>query len=201
MIYSLTGKASYVCENTISLDIGNVCFEVTCSSNTIYKATSGSDEVTILTYLQVKEDGMSLFGFIDKEEKTLFMQLISVTGIGPKMAISVLSSASVSNLIMAINNGDVKLLSSVKGLGKKTAERICLELKDKVDNLVASNDDAADIASSFGPKISEAMDDAISVLVSLGFSKPDAARLVKVTASESMTAEEIVSSCLKNAGR
>ena len=200
MIYSLTGKATYVGENTISLDIGNMAFEVICSTGTIYKLTSEAESVTILTYLQVKEDGMSLFGFIDKEEKALFLELISVSGIGPKMAISVLSSASVNNLIVAIGAGDVKLLSSVKGLGKKTAERICLELKDKVSGL-ASGGEITSADSGITTLRSEAMDDAISVLVNLGYSKPDATRLVNVSADSTMTAEEIVSACLKNAGR
>ena len=200
MIYSLTGKATYVGENTISLDIGNMAFEVICSTGTIYKLTSEAEPVTILTYLQVKEDGMSLFGFIDKEEKALFSELISVSGIGPKMAISVLSSANVESLIKAISAGDVKLLSSVKGLGKKTAERICLELKDKVSGLAAGAEVSSADNAMAGLK-SEAMDDAISVLVNLGYSKPDATRLVNVSADSTMTAEEIVSACLKNAGR
>ena len=200
MIYSLTGKATYVGENTISLDIGNMAFEVICSTGTIYKLTSEAEPVTILTYLQVKEDGMSLFGFIDKEEKALFLELISVSGIGPKMAISVLSSANVESLIKAISAGDVKLLSSVKGLGKKTAERICLELKDKVSGLAAGAEVSSADNAMAGLK-SEAMDDAISVLVNLGYSKPDATRLVNVSADSTMTAEEIVSACLKNAGR
>lgn len=197
MIYSLTGKATFVAENTISFDIGNLCFEVFCSVNTISKATS-QDEVTILTYLQVKEDGMNLFGFIDKEEKALFLDLISVSGIGPKMAISVLSSASVSNLIKAINSNDVKLLSSVKGLGKKTAERICLELKDKVSGFVINDNEQL---NSIYFESSEAKDDAISVLVSLGYSKNDAVKLINTYATKDMSAEEMVANALRHAGR
>lgn len=200
MIYSVKGKVTYIDENTIAVDGGTVAFEVICSTNTIHKAMSQPNQIqTILTYLQVKEDGMCLFGFWDADERNLFMQLISVSGIGPKMAILILSNGTVASIIEAVHSGDTKLLSSIKGLGKKTAERLCLELKDKVDALAGENNLITGLGLSRAktPEI----DDAIEVLISLGLTRADAVRLTSLYADASMTAEQVVAACLKGMGR
>ena len=132
MIYSLTGKISMIDENLVVVDTGSVAFEVVCSSYAAYKLSEKQEPQTILTHLQVREDGMTLFGFLDKKEKLLFSDLILVSGVGPKMAITILSGLPIDEIIKAIISGDVKLLSSIKGLGKKTTERIVLELNNKL---------------------------------------------------------------------
>ncbi len=200
MIYSLKGKVKYIQDNVLVIDTGAVAFECLCSTNTIYKATAKEDEVqTILTYMQVKEDGISLFGFIDPSEKNLFLQLITVTGIGPKMAIQILSYGTVGTIIEAITSGDMRLLASIKGLGKKTAERICLELKDKVNALDGENNliSGLGLSKAKTPEI----DDAIEVLVGLGLSRADAIRLTNLYATADMSAEQVVAACLKGMGR
>lgn len=195
MIYSLKGTISISGENTLVVNTGAISFECFCSTNTMYEATKQGGEQTLLTYMQVKEDGISLFGFYTKEEKALFEKLILVSGVGPKMAIGVLSSGSVDSISSAIATGNTKVLSSIKGLGKKTAERICLELKDKLDF-------AGDLGASFetGTIKTPATDEAIAALISLGLNKGEATSLINTYANREMTAEEIVSVCLKNMG-
>ena len=132
MIYSLTGKVSTLDDNTIVIDTGNMAFEVICSSYAVFSLSGKTEPQTILTYLQVREDAMCLFGFKDNKEKKLFNDLLLVSGVGPKMAITVLSGLSTDDIIRAILSSDIKTLSSIKGLGKKTAERIILELSKKL---------------------------------------------------------------------
>lgn len=199
MIYSLTGKISMIDENLIVVDTGAVAFEVICSSYTAYKVSEKQEPQTILTYLQTREDGMSLFGFLDKKEKLLFSDLILVSGVGPKMAITILSGLQIDELIKAIVSGDVKLLSSIKGLGKKTSERIVLELNSKLggesslENLISN-----DLTSSGTPALSKEMEEAYDVLVNMGVQKVSATESVKNNYKSGMTSEQLVLECLKN---
>ena len=187
MIYSVKGKVTYIDENTIAVDGGTVAFEVICSTNTIHKAMSQPNQMqTILTYLQVKEDGMCLFGFWDADERNLFMQLISVSGIGPKMAILILSNGTVASIIEAIHSGDTKLLSSIKGLGKKTAERIVLELKEQF------KPEAEEIQS-----VPQELEEAIFALMSLGLGRIEAQKAVENAAKRTSGLENIVSLALR----
>ena len=196
MIYSLKGNVFLSGENTLVVSTGAISFECICSTNTIYEATKNAGEQTILTYMQVREDGISLFGFFTKEEKALFEKLILVSGIGPKMAISILSSGSVQTIISAISTGNTKILSSIKGLGKKTAERICLELKDKL----SATGDIIDLVEVNTIK-TPATDEALTALISLGLNRSEATTLINTYATKEMTAEAIVAVCLKNMGR
>ena len=199
MIYSLTGKMSMINENTIVVDTGAVAFEVICSSYTAYKLSEKQEPQTILTYLQTREDGMSLFGFLDKKEKMLFNDLIQVSGVGPKMAVTILSGLPIDEIIKAIISGDVKLLSSIKGLGKKTTERIVLELNNKLggetalESLITSSD-----ISTGTPALNKEMQEAYDVLIGMGVQKITATESVKNNYSQGMTSEELVVVCLKN---
>ena len=199
MIYSLTGKISMIDENLVVVDTGAVAFEVVCSSYTAYKLSEKQEPQTILTYLQVREDGMSLFGFLDKKEKRLFSDLILVSGVGPKMAITILSGLPIDEIIKAIISGDVKLLSTIKGLGKKTSERIVLELNGKMggdsslESLI-SNDNI-----TLGtPALNKEMEEAYEVLVGMGVQKNTATESVKNNYKAGMSSETLVLECLKN---
>lgn len=189
MIYSVTGKPTIIDENTVAISNGMLSFEVVASTNTVYNLSRKTDTVTLLTYLYVREDEMRLFGFETLSEKSLFLNLISVSGIGPKVAMSILSGMNSQNLAVAISSGNVKLLSSIKGLGKKTAERIILELKDKlgIDGMPLTT-----IGVSMPVVSSQEMTDAIETLVLLGVKKPDATEAVKAVAKDDMSAETIV---------
>ena len=187
MIYSVTGKPKMIDENTLSISNGMMAFEVVASTNTVYKLASSTEAITLLTYLYVREDEMRLFGFENAQEKSLFLNLISVSGVGPKVAMSILSGMTTQSLASAISTGNVKLLSSIKGLGKKTAERIILELRDKL-GVEAEISSSAQIIASINPQ----MTDAIETLVLLGVNKTDATNAVKAAYKENMSAEEIV---------
>ena len=197
MIYSLTGKVSMIDENTIVVNTGSVAFEVICSSYTAYVLANKPEEQTVLTYLQVREDAMCLYGFKDKKEKMLFNDLLLVSGVGPKMAISVLSGLPADDIIRAIINSDVKTLSSIKGLGKKTTERIVLELNNKLggadslENLISADGNQVPL------KIKE-IDEAVQVLVSTGISKTKAVEIAKENYISGMTSEDLVVKCFRN---
>lgn len=198
MIYSLTGKVTMIDENTIVVNTGSVAFEVTCSSYTAYALANKAEDQTVLTYLQVREDAMSLYGFKDQKEKMLFNDLLLVSGVGPKMAISVLSGLPTDDIIRAIINSDVKTLSSIKGLGKKTTERIVLELNNKLggadslENLIASDDSQMKIA------LVKEIDEAVQVLVSTGITKTKAIEIAKENYEKGITSEELVVKCFRN---
>jgi Holliday junction DNA helicase RuvA len=199
MIYSLTGKVSMIDENTIVVDTGSVAFEVVCSSYTAYALCGKKEEQTILTYLQVREDAMCLYGFKDKKEKLLFNDLLLVSGVGPKMAISVLSGLPTDDIIRAIVNSDVKTLSAIKGLGKKTTERIVLELNNKLGG-ENSLENLLENGSGQGTNVvlTKEIDEAVQVLVSTGISKNDATTIAKENFVQGMTSEELVVKCFKN---
>lgn len=191
MIGYLSGKLVSFSDGTVILSTGGIGFEVACSAQAYAKLVSdgGGD---IFVYTAVKEDGVSLYGFISAEEKKAFTDLISVSGVGPKMGIAVLSQMSSSALTAAIATSDVKTLSSVKGMGKKTAERIILELKGKV---------GADFSGEAQPNIPSvsADADAVAALVSLGFTKSESENaVIKAQQSGATGLENIIAAALKN---
>ncbi len=198
MIYSLTGKINIVDENVVTVDVNGVAYEVICSAETIGEL-SGQAVATVYTYLQVREDGVSLFGFSSKEEKKMFLNLISVSGIGPKMAIGILSGITPKMLAGAVANGNVSMLTKIKGLGKKTAERLVLELKEKVESVVKGENNPID---GFSPvkvddiSFTQEMLDAVAILTELGIKKEEATKMVKAKATADDKAEEIIKKCL-----
>ena len=201
MIYSLTGKISMIDENTIVVDTGVMAFEVVCSAFTAYALTGKQEPQTILTYLQVREDAMCLFGFKDAKEKKIFTVLLLVSGVGPKMAITVLSGLSIEDLVKAIVTSDIKTLSGIKGLGKKTAERIVLELNSKLggsDSLENLLSNEAAVSTTTKVAMKKEVEEAYEVLVGTGLAKNDAIELAKNNYKDGMTSEELVVACFKN---
>ena len=199
MIGFLVGTIEEKFENYLLLDVSGVGYELLISNNTLVALPNINETTKVLTYLQVKEDGVALYGFATKEEKQIFMQIITVSGVGPKMAISILSGMKISDLILAIKREDVTLLSKIKGLGRKTAERICLELKDKV-NAVGIEADLFNYNEVVNINES-ALNDAVETLISLGVNKNEAYKLARANASNDATAEEIILKVLKYLGR
>ena len=197
MIGYLKGKVLYSSDGTVLLENNGVGYEVLCSGAAYAKlVTDGQGEV--FTYLQVRDDGISLFGFVSMEEKNMFLQLISVSGVGPKMGITILSSMNVGDIAVAIANSDVKQLTVAKGLGKKTAERIILELREKVAALEVPASSGRRAAAP-AEKIRDREEDAVVGLMSLGYTRAESVRAVKraeESGAESM--EEIIMTALKN---
>ena len=172
MIGYVKGNLVYAEKDTVILETGGVGYEIICSSSAFSMLVSNNGG-EVFVYTAVKEDGITLFGFKDVHEKSLFLKLITVSGIGPKGAITILSAIKKEELINAIARGDVKALSSIKGLGKKTAERIIVELGEKF------NSDGLDLSVSDKENLEEKYNDAIEALASLGFSKTESSNAVK----------------------
>lgn len=169
MIAQLTGRLIAKSADACVIDVGGVGFRVAMSAKALSRLPETDDTVTILTHLQVREDELSLFGFDDLEEQELFLQLISVSGVGPKLALAVLSALTPATLREALLRGDHALISTVPGIGKKTAQRLIVELKDKV---AATGFDTALPALS-------AASEATDALASMGFSSAEIAAAVK----------------------
>lgn len=178
------------CDGTnVIVDVGGIGYELAVSSYTLADCKVGQKQ-RLYAYLQVKEDGVQLFGFSTEEEKKMFLRLISVSGVGCKMAQAVLSGMDSNSLAVAIFNGDTKQLTKIKGLGKKTAERLVLELKEKV--IVDASALNTDVAIS-NAAISKDMQDAIAILCSLGKSQADAEKLIDAASKlGANTATELV---------
>lgn len=172
MFAYLQGKYTYKSPAQVYVDVNGVGYEVNISLNT-YSAIQNQNEGRLYTYLQIKEDGHVLFGFSDKDEKDIFLLLISVSGVGASTARVMLSSIKPDEISKAIVQGNVKLLESVKGIGKKTAERLVLELKDKVGKHYTGS--VAPIA------VSSLENDALNALVALGISKQQADQAIQKT--------------------
>jgi Holliday junction DNA helicase RuvA len=151
------------------VDVGGVGYRVAIPLSTFYRIGEAGDEVTLLTHTHVREDALALFGFLTPGEQTLFERLIAISGVGPKLALSILSGIEAPDLVSALRASDVARLTRIPGVGKKTAERLVLELKDKVQDLVAAGEPTA-------PPASSSKDDLVSALVHLGYSRPEAER-------------------------
>ena len=152
------------------VDVGVVGYRVSIPLSTFYRIGEAGDEVALLTHTHVREDTLALFGFLTSGEQALFERLIAVSGVGPKLALSILSGIEAPDLVAALRSSDVARLTRIPGVGKKTAERLVLELKDKVQGLAATEE-----AAPAGPP-SAAKEDLVSALVHLGYSRPEAER-------------------------
>ena len=201
MIYKLVGTVEQIDENTISVNTdAGVGFEVICTGADVVALSSENGNQTIYTYLQVREDAMVLYGFKSLDVKAMFLKLITISGIGPKMAISILSETTPEDLSYSIVNSDVKALSRVKGLGKKTAERIILELKEKVSAVALDIKKTNKTMTPENGKLSPEQEDSLIALCSLGLGKAQATKLVVEYSTPDMKAEDIVAKCIKNMG-
>ncbi len=176
MIGYVKGNVLSATDGVILLENNGIGYEITCSAS-VYQKLIEDKKGEVYTYLAVREDGVSLYGFISPEEKNMFLKLISVSGVGPKMGITVLSNMKLSDLAVKIAMSDVKGLSAIKGLGKKTAERIILELREKISQDVT--DETVETINNNDLEDSGDNEDAIIALMSLGFTKQECAKAVK----------------------
>jgi len=152
------------------VDVGGVGYRVAIPLSTFYRIGEVGDEVSLLTHTHVREDTLALFGFLTSVEQALFERLIAVSGVGPRLALSILSGIEAPDLVSALRTSDVARLTRIPGVGKKTAERLVLELKDKVQNLSGAEEPAP-----AGPAAAT-KEDLASALVHLGYSRPEAER-------------------------
>ena len=200
MIAYLRGKVLTTTVETAIVDINGVGYEVYCSGGAFRKIVPGQ-YVELHTYLQVKEDGMTLFGFESVREKEMFLKLISVPNVGPKMGIAVFGALSVDEFATAIATADVKRLSTVKGLGKKTAEKIVLDLHGKIsaaEILSANGDDLSAAPAATTTKLSAMDEEAVSALMGLGFTRTESVNAVKKARDLGATSvEEVIMKALQ----
>ncbi|MBO4235738.1 MAG: Holliday junction branch migration protein RuvA [Firmicutes bacterium] len=164
------------------------------TGSALYKMPEGT-EVKVFTSMQVKEDDISLYGFMEREEQELFELLITVNGIGAKGAMSIMSSISVSELKLAIAAGDAKTICKANGVGKKTAERLILELKDKMGAFTDSGDGAAIFVDD--EALGDDRTEAVSALIALGYTKNEAAAAVGKIKGDGLTVEDYIKQALK----
>ncbi len=176
MIARLTGKLAVKNPDEIVLDVGGVGYQVFIPLSTFYELPERGDALTLQIYTVIRENAFELFGFLSAKEKEVFKLLLSVTKIGPKLAQNILSGVSCDDLTAAIASGDIIKLRGIPGIGQKTAERIILELKDKVPKAQAAGQEAA--------LPGELFDDALSALLNLGYKRPNAERAVKRAINE-----------------
>lgn len=182
----------------ITVETSGIGFEIMVTKSCMSNLPETGEEVKIHTYMHVREDEMSLYGFASPEEKRLFLQLITVSGVGSKTAIQILSAERMSAIINSIINEDTSVIANCKGIGKKTAERIIVELKDKIKpfDYILPNDN---LMNSMVEN-SKALEDAVVVLTSLGLSKNKATELAKQNSEKHDTAEQIVAKVLQGMG-
>ncbi len=197
MIAYIKGKVIDEFDGGVVLENNGIGYEILCSSGLLAEL-SAKKEGGAYTYLQVREDGLSLFGFANKEEKRMFLKLVAISGIGPKMAMGILSGMNLGDLATAIATGDVKGLSKIKGLGKKTAERIILELRESVSKEEMSFAAEDTVAVNF----SSDDEDAVIALMGLGFSGVQSRNAIKTAKEQgAKTIQDIISFALKSMGR
>lgn len=198
MFAFIKGEVENLDEGIIVLENSGIGYEILVPADVVSEVTIGM-EVKLYTYFHVKEDAMTLYGFLSREDLNIFKKLITVNSVGPKSALAIMSTLTTSDLIMAIISGDSKAISKAPGVGSKSAQKIILELKDKFDN-----DDILGTAAGYPTGKSESnnsavVNDAVETLVALGYGKSQALKAVSsVEIKEEYEAGDIVSLALKN---
>ena len=195
MISFINGKLKEVLKDRIVVETNGVGFDIFFPASNFRNLPEIDEDIKVYTYMNVKEDELSLYGFLTKEDREMFLKLLTVNGVGPKGALNIISKLGFSTLIKAIANEDASLISSVPGIGQKTASKICIELGDKIrklnfdsklDNIKANNDE--------NKKIQNVREEAIEALIKLGY-KENKAR--EILSSLDLTGDETSSDILK----
>lgn len=195
MFYHINGKVAELEPNLAVIDCGGVGFALSVTANTLSRLKIG-ESAKLYTYENVREDAFDLFGFFDKREKRCFEMLLDVSGVGPKAALSILSSATPETLAMAVISGDERALTAAPGIGKKIAQRILLELKDKMAKETGALALGLPAVSGGVPGTSK-LSDAASALVVLGYTNSEISAVLKDIDVESTPLEDIIRQALK----
>lgn len=198
MISYIKGPFVELIEDTIIVEAGNIGYQIRVPLSLLEQLPKPGSVVMIYTYFQIREDGAYLYGFLNRQDLLMFKQLIGVNGIGPKGALGILSALRPDELRMAIISGDAKAIARAPGIGAKTAQRVILDLKDKiqVEDLLPASED---LPSQPGVFTGQAGKEAIEALVALGYSGLEASKAVKkVEITEDMTAEDVLKASLRH---
>ena len=196
MIGHLKGQIISKNPPEILMEVGGIGYELLCPMSTFYELGNLNDELLLFTHLSIKEDAHTLFGFISKDEKNIFRELIRVNGVGPKVALAILSHLSVTSLIECIATEDSDLLAKTPGIGKKTALKLIVELQDRLSKveLVSSHSRTNRFRQSSNPNAKQA----IEALQSLGFKTKEANKMVSKIEDKDLTTEQLIRLALQN---
>ena len=192
MIGSLIGLIKEKTPSSILLEVNGIGYEIAVPLSTSFQLPNVGESAYLLTHLVVREDQHSLYGFATDEERKLFRALIKISGVGAKLAITILSGTNVNGFIQSVVNEDIDALVHLPGIGKKTAERLIVEMKDKVSEI------SSDKNSLSGSNENSAVAEAINALVNLGYKTKDAKTILDKIESEGLTVEELIRQALKS---
>ena len=194
MISRLTGILASKRAPQILIDCHGVGYEADVSMTTYYQLPEVGEKISIWTHLLIKDDAHNLVGFTTEQERRLFRQLIRINGVGPKMALTILSGIDEAQFALCVNNNDVAMLTRLPGVGKKTAERLIIEMRDKLDHVVPA--DSAALVSAAGQSITG---EAVEALLALGYKSADAEKMIQRAqqAGNHASASELIRSALQ----
>jgi Holliday junction DNA helicase RuvA len=199
MIGRLHGKIIYKQPPQLLIDVQGVGYEIDAPMSTFYQLPDIGCEVILHTHLVVREDAQLLYGFASAAERALFRQLIRINGVGPKLGLTILSGMCADEFITCIQDGDAAALVRMPGIGKKTAERLIIELRDKLAGVQVADGVSPALAVNVGR--SSPISDAVSALTALGYKPQEASRMVRRVSAEGLHAEEIIRLSLQGAAR
>ena len=197
MIGFLRGKLVAKQPPVLLIDVNGVGYEVEAPMTTFYDLPETGAEVVLHTHLVVREDAHALFGFLRLSDRALFRSLIKISGVGPRMALAILSGMSADAFVRCIQDNDAAALTRVPGVGKKTAERLVVELRDRLGKGEGGGVDMP--VTSSGP--ANPIEEAVSALIALGYKPPDASRMVRAVDSKDLAVEEIIRRALQAAAK
>ncbi len=202
MIAYLEGKIIAKGQNEAVISVNGIGFQVNCSVNTLTVLPKRDESCVLWTWLSVRQDGVDLFGFASQEERRMFLRLTAVSGIGPKTALQILGCMPLKDLTLAIMTGDTAVLSRAPGIGKKTAQRIALELKEKVTEADLESLHLEGAVPAAQLPQTDAVNEAVQALMALGYTSSESARAVSGVSSQSDDAGELIKLALRDmAGR
>ena len=192
----LNGQVADKGQNSLVIDVGGVGYLLSVSMNTLQETPPIGEAMKVYTYFSVREDAMELFGFASQEEKSMFVRLLTVSGVGPKLALSILGSMPLRDLTLAILTGDATAPSRAPGVGKKTAQRLILELKEKVDQ--SDLDYSPPAGGPISPLQEDAAQEALAALQALGYTAAEASKAISQVRGQSDSANELVRLALRS---
>jgi holliday junction DNA helicase RuvA len=192
----LKGRLAAKHPPALLVDVGGVGYELEAPMSTFYKLPAAGEPVQLYTHLVVREDAHILFGFASEEERRLFRNLLKIGGVGPKLALGILSGVGVEDFLRIVEAEDIALLTRIPGIGRKTAERVIIEMRDQVKKFY-------DAAAAPGPAgmVPSSQSEAFGALVALGYKPPEVTRLLKSVEAPDLTTEELIRRALKTAAK
>lgn len=198
MIGRLNGKILEKQPPYLLLDVNGVGYELEAPMSTFYNLPVDQEAVILYTHLLVREDAQILYGFSDPSERDMFRGLLKINGVGAKMALAILSGMSGAEFCHCVRNGDVKLLTRIPGIGKKTAERLIVEMKDRLDKLFGDHSGGVELTPAAKTEHRhEPVADAVEALIALGYKPPEASRMVQSIDCDGLASEEIIRLALR----